>query len=373
MLIVFLAGYLREKREVLAQGRIKDFGPLLAIWGAAMLVLVETNDLGSGLLYFGIFLAMLYVATARAWFVGAGLVLFVAGAALIYKAVPRVEERVTVWIDPWTHATRPGTRSSSRCTRSRNGGFDGKGFGKGVFATTNGHDLIPFLPDRLHLLGARPGARARRRRRAAARLHALLPARIPGRDAGPGRLLEAARARAHVRLRAADVHHRRRRPADHPADRDHAPLRQLRRVERRRQLRPARGPPARLAPGERVEPARAWRSSCEPPDHARRGRRARPARVADRRDDVLAGLGGERASPTGRTTRSSASPSSRSSAARSSPATATRSWPTTTGARPAGRRSTSASTRSAASRPTSSATRPRCARGPGSRRPRTTS
>ena len=55
-LIVFLAGYLREKREVLAQGRLKDFGPLLLIWGGAMLVLVETNDLGSALLYFGIFL-----------------------------------------------------------------------------------------------------------------------------------------------------------------------------------------------------------------------------------------------------------------------------------------------------------------------------
>ncbi len=47
-LIVFLAGYLREKREVLAQGRLKDFGPLLMIWGGCMLVLFETNDLGSG-------------------------------------------------------------------------------------------------------------------------------------------------------------------------------------------------------------------------------------------------------------------------------------------------------------------------------------
>jgi len=75
-LIVFLAGYLREKREVLAQGRLKDFGPLLLIWGAAMLVLVETNDLGSALLYFGIFLAMLYVATGRALFVAIGLVLW---------------------------------------------------------------------------------------------------------------------------------------------------------------------------------------------------------------------------------------------------------------------------------------------------------
>ena len=68
-LIVFLAGYLREKREVLAQGRLKDLGPLLVIWAAAMLVLVATNDLGSALLYFGIFIAMLYIATARLSFV----------------------------------------------------------------------------------------------------------------------------------------------------------------------------------------------------------------------------------------------------------------------------------------------------------------
>src|SRR5438067_1631727 len=78
-LIVFLAGYLREKREVLAQGRLKDFGPLLVIWGGAMLVLIETKDLGGGLLYFGIFLAMLYVATSRIAFVAIGLGLFVVG------------------------------------------------------------------------------------------------------------------------------------------------------------------------------------------------------------------------------------------------------------------------------------------------------
>ena len=146
MLIVFLAGYLREKREVLAQGRIKDFGPLLAIWGAAMLVLVETNDLGSGLLYFGIFLAMLYVATARGWYALGGLVLFIAGAAVVYKGVPRVQERVTVWLDPWPHAHTTGYQIIQSLYSIANGGFAGKGFGKGVFATTNGHDLIPFLP-----------------------------------------------------------------------------------------------------------------------------------------------------------------------------------------------------------------------------------
>ena len=102
-LIVFLAAYLREKREVLAQARLKDVGPLLVIWGACMLVLVSSNDLGSGLLYFGIFLAMLYIATARLSFVIVG-----------HRALPRwaatartrrsahVHERVTIWLHPWT-------------------------------------------------------------------------------------------------------------------------------------------------------------------------------------------------------------------------------------------------------------------------------
>jgi cell division protein FtsW (lipid II flippase) len=143
MLIVFLAGYLREKREVLAQGRVKDFGPLLVIWGAAMLVLVETNDLGSALLYFGIFLAMLYVATARAWFVGAGASLFVAGAAVLYHVVPRVEERVSVWIDPWPHVHTTGYQIVQSLYSIGNGGFSGKGLGKGTFTTSDGGALIP--------------------------------------------------------------------------------------------------------------------------------------------------------------------------------------------------------------------------------------
>ncbi|HEU5206703.1 MAG TPA: FtsW/RodA/SpoVE family cell cycle protein, partial [Gaiellaceae bacterium] len=101
-LILFLAGYLREKREAVAQGRLKDFGPLVAIWGAAMLVIVQTNDLGSALLNFGIFLAMLYAATGRALFVAAGLALFVGGATVLYNAIDHVQSRVTIWLHPWT-------------------------------------------------------------------------------------------------------------------------------------------------------------------------------------------------------------------------------------------------------------------------------
>ena len=90
-----------------------------------------------------------------------------------------------------------------------------------------------------------------------------------------------------VRLRAADVHHRRRRPADHPADRDHAAVRLLRRLVGRRELPAARGPAARLRPGER--PTRMNKQIS---------RVALVAllllAVADRRDDLLAGVGGGR-------------------------------------------------------------------------------
>ncbi len=144
-LIVFLAGYLREKREVLAQGRLKDFGPLLMIWGAAMLVLVETNDLGSALLYFGIFLAMLYVATGRVAFVALGIGLFVGGAAVAYQVVDRVKERVDIWLDPWQDPHGKGYQLIQSTYSIANGGYGGTGFGRGTFTTTGGTDLIPYV------------------------------------------------------------------------------------------------------------------------------------------------------------------------------------------------------------------------------------
>ena len=146
LLIVFLAGYLREKREVLAQGRLKDFGPLLLIWGGAMAVLVQTNDLGSGLLYFGIFLAMLYVATARLVFVAGGMALFLAGAAFVYQVIPRVQDRVTIWLDPWPYAQDEGYQLVQSLFAIAFGGFGGTGLGRGTFTFSNGTDpIIPYL------------------------------------------------------------------------------------------------------------------------------------------------------------------------------------------------------------------------------------
>ncbi|MBA2740901.1 MAG: FtsW/RodA/SpoVE family cell cycle protein [Actinobacteria bacterium] len=158
-LILFLAGYLREKREVLAQGRLKDFGPLLAIWGAAMLVIVQTADLGSALLNFGIFLAMIYVATGRALFVAVGIGLFVGGATLLYQALDRVQERVTIWLHPWTDervycALNGKLEFRQDCASYQlvkslysiaNGGVAGTGLGEGTFTAPDGAELIPAL------------------------------------------------------------------------------------------------------------------------------------------------------------------------------------------------------------------------------------
>ena len=158
-LVVFLAGYLRDKREALARGRLKDFGPLLAIWGGAMLVLVQTSDLGSALLNFGIFLAMLYIATNRFSFVLAGLALFAGGAAMLYNSLDRVQQRVTVWLEPWTDdkvycAINGALEYRQNCDSYQlvkslysiaNGGYGGTGIGNGTFQTVDGTPLIPYL------------------------------------------------------------------------------------------------------------------------------------------------------------------------------------------------------------------------------------
>jgi cell division protein FtsW (lipid II flippase) len=158
-LIVFLAAYLREKREVLAQGRLKDWGPLLAIWGAAMLLLFVTNDLGSALLYYGIFVAMLYIATARIAFVAAAIGLFLAGSFLVSQGTPHVRDRVTNWLSPWsthkvycpisnTHTLRQNCQSYQEVQSLYSighGGFGGTGLGHGIFTGQTGKQVIPDL------------------------------------------------------------------------------------------------------------------------------------------------------------------------------------------------------------------------------------
>jgi cell division protein FtsW (lipid II flippase) len=106
-IVIFLASYLAEKRELLTVAArrvagvtippIKHFGPLLVVWGATMIMLVYIRDLGSSLMFFGAFLALLYVATARLSYVLAGLAMFFVGATLIASQISHVQDRIDIW------------------------------------------------------------------------------------------------------------------------------------------------------------------------------------------------------------------------------------------------------------------------------------
>ncbi|MET0920622.1 MAG: FtsW/RodA/SpoVE family cell cycle protein, partial [Acidimicrobiia bacterium] len=118
LLVIYFAAYLVEKRELLSQGsrRIgrvtlpdpKHLGPLLLAWGVSILVMVMQKDLGSSLLFFTVFAAMLYIATERAWYLLVALVLFVGGATVAYQLFGHVQDRVTAWIDPWSISQTKG-------------------------------------------------------------------------------------------------------------------------------------------------------------------------------------------------------------------------------------------------------------------------
>ena len=152
LLVVFLAGYLPDNREMLSlgYGRLgvpspKHFGPLLLVWGGAMLVLFQTNDLGGGLLLFSIFLAMLYAGTGRWIYVGVGLALFALGAWGMYQVVPHVADRISIWLDPWEDPYREGYQLVQSIYAIAAGGLFGVGLGRGVLVTPGGDTYIPYL------------------------------------------------------------------------------------------------------------------------------------------------------------------------------------------------------------------------------------
>jgi len=141
LLVVFLAGYLVDKREVLARGvrqigrlrvpAAKHLGPLFLAWGFSLVVMIRQKDLGSSLLFFAVFAVMLYVATERAAYLIAGGVLFVVGAAIGYALFGHVQDRVSVWVDPWKASEGHGFQIVQSMFALGTGGFAGTGLGLG--------------------------------------------------------------------------------------------------------------------------------------------------------------------------------------------------------------------------------------------------
>jgi cell division protein FtsW (lipid II flippase) len=153
-IIVFLAAYLRDTRQVLVSGRrfagitippIKHFGPLLVVWGCAMLMLIFIRDLGSSLMFFGGFLAVLYVATNRASFVFIGLLLFGFGTWLVGSTVSHVQDRVEVWKNPFARelVDHSGYQMAQSLFAQADGGLFGTGFGQALLETPAGTQILP--------------------------------------------------------------------------------------------------------------------------------------------------------------------------------------------------------------------------------------
>ena len=158
-IVVFLASYLREHREVLIVGArrvlgvtlppLKHLGPLLVVWGASMFMLVFIRDLGSSLMFFAAFLALLYVATGRFSFVVIGMAMFVVGAWFFASHVPHVHDRVAIWLDPYHDPTTghydpggSGYQILQSIFAQADGGLFGKGFGQGLITIPGTKDAL---------------------------------------------------------------------------------------------------------------------------------------------------------------------------------------------------------------------------------------
>ncbi len=158
-IVIFLASYLRDNRQILVTaGRrvlgvtvppMKQFGPMLIIWGAAMATLLITRELGTSLMFFGAFLALLYVATGRLSFPLIGLMLFALGAWYVAGHVSHVHARVEAWEHPfkpslYNREVGGSYQLAQSLFAQADGGLGGRGFDQSLLR--GAHHGAPILP-----------------------------------------------------------------------------------------------------------------------------------------------------------------------------------------------------------------------------------
>lgn len=156
LLVIFLAGYLRDKREVLAipTRRIMGvpappmaaLGPVLLFLAACLGLVVVLNDFGTALLFLGIFLAMIYLATGRAAYTVFGVLVFLVGSVFVYLTVPRIQDRVDNWLHPFQDEQGQGYQLVQSLYALAEGGVMGPGLGNGFLVRDDGGFVIPALP-----------------------------------------------------------------------------------------------------------------------------------------------------------------------------------------------------------------------------------
>ena len=142
LLAIFFAGYLVSRQGSLAEigsrvlgvrvPRAKDLGPILLFWIASLGVLVVQRDLGTSILYFGLFLVMIYTATGRGFYVGAGLVMMVTGALVASRFFGYVESRFDSWLEPFNSANYNAAGGSYQLVQGLFGMANGDVIGTGL-------------------------------------------------------------------------------------------------------------------------------------------------------------------------------------------------------------------------------------------------
>lgn len=169
-LTVFFAGYLVTKQDSLSVvgrkvfgiklPRARELGPILLVWAASLLVLIVERDLGTSLLYFGIFLVLIYLATARPFFVVIGLGLFVTGALVASRLMTYVNGRIDGWLNPFDNAHYNAVGGSYQLVQGiwgmAHGGLLGTGLGGGapqLVPLAESDFIIASLGEELGLMG----------------------------------------------------------------------------------------------------------------------------------------------------------------------------------------------------------------------------
>jgi len=140
-LVLFLAAYLAERGTLLvaSTGRLaglrvpsmRYLGPFLLMWGLSLSLLVVQKDLGAALLFFGLFMAMTYLASGQVAYVACGGALFLAGAYGCYTQFHHVQVRIQTWLNPWPQIDGPGYQIIQSLFALNAGGVFGRGLGFG--------------------------------------------------------------------------------------------------------------------------------------------------------------------------------------------------------------------------------------------------
>jgi cell division protein FtsW (lipid II flippase) len=141
-IVIFLAAYFNDRKELLTYAtrnfglieipHARFLGPLIAVWGITMLMLVVQRDLGSALLYFGTFILMAYLASGRISYFIFGIFFFMVGASVFYKLFPHVQTRVDIWLNPWADPNGRSYQVVQSLFAMGSGGVLGAGLGFGL-------------------------------------------------------------------------------------------------------------------------------------------------------------------------------------------------------------------------------------------------